>query len=598
MDKDLTTDFDEDLDEYLGVALYAQSGGFSKGTANVSSHDVDKLKGLLKFYAKKKHPFTACVRDNRKRFGANTEKYCAVLKDLIVGNTKWRNKKANLSEEELVEDFALDVPEDFLDYISEADFSQLMDIENLDLAAGDVAWDSNKSWNAITRSIEEQLNHDNGYNSESDTVGNYYRVDDVNGNQALVCSYPDYYVVPFTIDKSGKVTVSEETDWTKVEKEWVETSMGFSEENQLGAEMHLSSEDEQIELSDDGLIWKTILREGTWKVSPGPGQSPRSKPITVVPDGKSDGKNLVISMKELKENFDAGVVEHVTIPTSHADRVLENTGFVKGLKFDTDAKGRKVLKAGMHFTEPDVKDKAIRGTIANTSAGILFDYVNKESGQKNSAVLGHAALTNHPWLTDMQPFGVLASENLEVVNFSEDQTEVIESDDKSEGGVVMSEAVIEAPKFLADLGLSEDEARARLARYEELEAKEREHTINEKVRGWNEANKAPALVKLAQTLLSQASDTETVLNLSEDGKTVGLTAVDIIDRFMETAPALSLSEDPVTEKDVQDDKPAIDAEAEVGLSAEEKLLANQLWLDEGFTKEEAEAEAKKRLKSE
>jgi hypothetical protein len=52
-----------------------------------------KLKGLLKFYAKKPHPFTACVRDNTKRFGKErAEKVCAVLKDIIRGTTKWRGK--------------------------------------------------------------------------------------------------------------------------------------------------------------------------------------------------------------------------------------------------------------------------------------------------------------------------------------------------------------------------------------------------------------------------------------------------------------------------------------------------------------------------
>lgn len=51
-----------------------------------------KLRNLLKYYAKKPHPFRACVRDNMKRFGpGRTEQICATLKDLIVGNTHWRN---------------------------------------------------------------------------------------------------------------------------------------------------------------------------------------------------------------------------------------------------------------------------------------------------------------------------------------------------------------------------------------------------------------------------------------------------------------------------------------------------------------------------
>ena len=49
-----------------------------------------KLMGILKHYAKMPHPFTACVRDNRKRFGPKTEAVCGVLKDIIRGTTKWR----------------------------------------------------------------------------------------------------------------------------------------------------------------------------------------------------------------------------------------------------------------------------------------------------------------------------------------------------------------------------------------------------------------------------------------------------------------------------------------------------------------------------
>jgi hypothetical protein len=65
----------------------------SRGTSNVSAADMKKLAPLLKHYKGMPHPFSACVRDNRKRFGPLTEKYCAVIKDLIEGNTSWRGKK-------------------------------------------------------------------------------------------------------------------------------------------------------------------------------------------------------------------------------------------------------------------------------------------------------------------------------------------------------------------------------------------------------------------------------------------------------------------------------------------------------------------------
>lgn len=50
-----------------------------------------RLGPLMRHYATQSHPFTSCVRDNTKRFGKDrAERVCAVLKDLIVGNTRWR----------------------------------------------------------------------------------------------------------------------------------------------------------------------------------------------------------------------------------------------------------------------------------------------------------------------------------------------------------------------------------------------------------------------------------------------------------------------------------------------------------------------------
>lgn len=584
---------DEEFDHYLSIALYAPSGGFSKGTANVSAHDVQKLKGLLKYYAKKPHPFTACVRDNTKRFGAHTDQYCAVLKDLIVGNTKWRKgnqsgKGKNLSEETLRELYELDIPEGFSEWLSEVTEPG----EEMNLAVGDVAWNASTSWSNIKGQIQNQLNGGNEYASEYGAPGLSFWVDDVSGSEALVCGGSQNWIVPFSVDKSGEVTVADEEEWTKVAQEWVEQSVNFAD--QIGAEMFFAEDDAPVEVdTKKGVVWKPILREGKWLMSPGPGQKPQAKPITVVKDGLSDGNKLIISIEDIKNNFDSGAVEHVTIPTSHADRVLENTGFVKDLRISTDAKGRTVLEAAHDFTEPDVREKALRGTIANTSAGILFDYVNKETGKKNSAVLGHVALTNHPWLTDMKPFGVMASENVQVMAFSEESETI-------EGGSKMEEVEVTTPEFLTKLGLSEDEAASRLARYEELERKDRQYQVDAKVAKWQEEKKSPAVVTAAKALLSGANVSETILNLSEEGKQVGLSVEDIVDRLVAASPELALAEDVVTDKDTQGDRPDDDAEnenAEAKLSQEEKALATSLFLS-GKSEEEAIKEAKKRLASE
>ena len=72
--------------------LMLASDGVENAKA-VSPEAKHKLRGILKHYAKERHPFTACVRDNTKRFGKDrAERICAVVKDIIWGTTKWRGK--------------------------------------------------------------------------------------------------------------------------------------------------------------------------------------------------------------------------------------------------------------------------------------------------------------------------------------------------------------------------------------------------------------------------------------------------------------------------------------------------------------------------
>jgi hypothetical protein len=79
---------DRDLDAMIerklkGVTLAAPIG----------PHAKVELRNILKYYAKKAHPFRECVKDNMKRFGpGRTEAVCATLKDTIRGNKDWRGK--------------------------------------------------------------------------------------------------------------------------------------------------------------------------------------------------------------------------------------------------------------------------------------------------------------------------------------------------------------------------------------------------------------------------------------------------------------------------------------------------------------------------
>jgi hypothetical protein len=75
----------------------------SDGVTNwkaVTPEHRKKIGPIVRHYMKDPHPFTACVRDNTKRFGEDRAKrICAVVKDMGMRTTKWR--KGPVSEEEL-----------------------------------------------------------------------------------------------------------------------------------------------------------------------------------------------------------------------------------------------------------------------------------------------------------------------------------------------------------------------------------------------------------------------------------------------------------------------------------------------------------------
>jgi hypothetical protein len=459
---------------------------------------------------------------------------------------------------------------------------------------GDVAWVAKGSFSDLRRQIEGELN------AGGDGYGSSYWVDDIRGNEALICAGgKDYYVVPFSVTKKGLVELDDENEWKPVERAWVESNLNFAEETQeFVAELYFT--DAGNESDTDGLIWKTFLREGKWEYSPSGGKVP--KPLTIVKSGKSDPKKQIISMADIKKNFEAGAVQHVTVPLSHDDKVHENTGFVKKLRFGKDEKGRSTLEAAIDFTEPDIKDKIDRGTIPNVSAGIHFNYIDKENGKKFDSVLGHVALTPKPWLKEMAPFGVKASENLNVVGFSE--APAIETSEPLEGGVedtmttVVDETATEndTDTFLSELGLSEDDVRAKLSRLVELESESRTNEIDQKVRVWVDEKKSPAVIKEAKAALLADSGNTYDLNLSEGEGTESVTLSDIVERLVNASPTVNLADDPITDGDTEGAAPPDDASLE-NLSEEVRTEANRLFLYERYSEKDAIAEAIRRDKA-
>lgn len=186
-----------------------------------------------------------------------------------------------------------------------------------------------------------------------------------------------------------------------------------------------SGDVEEGKLDDQPVLWKDLMAEGMVARTPG---LKEKVPFKVVPTGRSSSRNgnIVVSMSDLMEAFDAKAFQDVTIPDGHpkpdrvlpdgkvvkGDSALNNTGYVRGLRVvkktvkggKDDGKEIHVLQAGLGFTEPDVAAKVKRGSVPNISAGIWFDHVRKADDRYFRAALNHAALTKGPWMQNLEPF--------------------------------------------------------------------------------------------------------------------------------------------------------------------------------------------------
>jgi hypothetical protein len=164
--------------------------------------------------------------------------------------------------------------------------------------------------------------------------------------------------------------------------------------------------DEPTEETDDGLIWAPIARSGMLATRPGPNGEKLDQPLIFVP-GRSEDQRKEIGLQDIYDSFKDKAIEYVTLPLSHENKVLENTGYIKDLKIIDSAKspGEKVLMGGHQFTEPDVKGKVERGTIPSRSSGLLYDYKNTTTGKVYPIALDHVCLTPKPWMGGMEPYG-------------------------------------------------------------------------------------------------------------------------------------------------------------------------------------------------
>lgn len=177
----------------------------------------------------------------------------------------------------------------------------------------------------------------------------------------------------------------------------------------------LFMQNSEMEFSDDdGFVVKEILRTGEWPKTPGV-RGIINAPMKIVKEGASSAKDRIVSLQELVESFKNKAYQYVTIPLSddqkdHKNLTNLNTGYVKDLFIEDKPNGVSVLKAKMHFTEPDVREKVVRGSIPDVSAGVYFD-IERPDGKKFGSAVNHVVLTKQPFIDGLNPFGVLASDD-------------------------------------------------------------------------------------------------------------------------------------------------------------------------------------------
>lgn len=167
--------------------------------------------------------------------------------------------------------------------------------------------------------------------------------------------------------------------------------------------------DDEIEKDEaTGLIWKPILRTGEWPKTPS-SKGIVNKALKVVRDGVSSAKDRIISLQEIKDNFDVGAYPYVPIPLTdeehkeHKNLLRLNTGWVKKLKIREDDNGVAKLVAGMQFTEPDARGKVERQTYPDVSSGIYFG-INRPNGKTFNAALNHVVITHKPFMDGLGGF--------------------------------------------------------------------------------------------------------------------------------------------------------------------------------------------------
>jgi hypothetical protein len=176
------------------------------------------------------------------------------------------------------------------------------------------------------------------------------------------------------------------------------------------AEVHMA--DAPAATEEKGLVRKAIMRTGEWPVIPSD-KGIIKRPLKIVREGQSDPETGTIALTELVENF-GKAIKRVQVPLSddeddHKNISRVNTGFVERIWVE-DGPEESFLMADINFTEPEVKEKALRGTYADVSCGVPFGL--SVNGKKFGACLEHVAVTNRPFMDKLGPFFLTATDQI------------------------------------------------------------------------------------------------------------------------------------------------------------------------------------------
>ena len=150
-------------------------------------------------------------------------------------------------------------------------------------------------------------------------------------------------------------------------------------------------------VNERGWIRKPILVTGEW-VDPPPGGS---EPLILTRE----------HLELIKLAFDEGAFEMVPIPIGHGPFFSEsehvtmnNTGWVRAVEVEQRPDGQHQLVGWFEFTESEIERKIRNGSIWNCSVLVEPNVRRPRDGKVFPMALKHVALTNYPWMSELEGF--------------------------------------------------------------------------------------------------------------------------------------------------------------------------------------------------